>query len=153
MIELLLVEDHPEMARAVSRTLARGGIDCVVANSCSQALEVPGYFCCAVLDIDLGDGNGIELAETLIELGRIGAVVFHSGNCEPLREARARTLGELVAKSLGSTERVLSAVEVALSGADGALTAPPQSGVQEAREGRAHADAEQARQPPRVLRR
>ena len=107
MTQLLVVEDQPLVANAMRRALRAAGYDLTCASSCSGAMHHAGYFPCAIMDIELGDGDGIELAEKLISLGRLGAVVFHSGCCDPLRESRARSIGELVMKSQGSVDRVI----------------------------------------------
>ena len=110
MTQLLVVEDQPLVANALRRALRAAGYEPSCASSCTGAMHHAGYFPCAVMDIDLGDGDGIELAERLIGLGRLGGVVFHSGCCDPSRERRARALGELVVKSQGSVDRVVDAL-------------------------------------------
>ena len=69
-----------------------------------------GYFDFAVLDIDLPDGNGVALAEKLLEAERIESVIFFTAtrDCDLL--ARATRLGVVVDKTNGA-EPLLPAIQ------------------------------------------
>src|SRR3954454_12031117 len=62
---LLLVEDEATLARALGRLLNRVGYEVSIAASCSEAQSSTGTFSIGVFDIDLPDGDGIDLAEHL----------------------------------------------------------------------------------------
>lgn len=100
---LLVVEDDVAVARALSRTLARRGFAVAVARSCTAARSFNESFDFAVLDLDLPDGNGVDLASQLLDDGKIPSVVFFTGSRDPALLARARKLGSVVVKSSGTT--------------------------------------------------
>src|SRR5262245_66059152 len=111
-LQVLLVEDDPELARTVERSLAHYGHRTVIAGSVAAAEALSESFDCGILDIDLPDGNGVHLAETLLDRGQIGAAVFFSASSDAEIMARARELGSFVAKTAGMRE-----LERALAGA------------------------------------
>lgn len=65
---LLIVDDHPAFRRAARRTLSAGGFDVIgEADGVASARDIlatvrPGV---VLLDVNLGDGNGFEVAEWL----------------------------------------------------------------------------------------
>ena len=99
---LLVVEDDVTVARALSRTLARAGSSVATARSCSAALSLPQSFDFAILDLDLPDGNGVDLARALMTSSRVPGVLFFTSSTDPALLARARRMGSVVAKSLGT---------------------------------------------------
>ncbi len=103
-LRLLVVEDDVTVARALSRTLARRGFSVAIARSCTAARSLTQPFDFAVLDLDLPDGNGVDLAETLLESGRVPNVLFFTGTSNTALLARARRLGSVVTKSSGTSE-------------------------------------------------
>ncbi len=110
--QLLVVEDDPALARAIARALRAAGHEVVTARSRAEA-QAAGSFDVAVLDIDLGEESGLQLAKQLLASGRARAVVFHSGTRKPEEQARASELGVLVGKS-GDMTALLDAVTRAL---------------------------------------
>ncbi len=100
---LLVVEDDVTVARALSRTLARRGFSVATARSCTAARMLSQTFDFAVLDLDLPDGNGVDLARDLMEAGRVPSVIFFSSSCDLALLARARRLGAIVMKSAGTS--------------------------------------------------
>lgn len=89
----------------LARALRSRGFVVSVAHDCAQALAFEGEVDCAVLDIDLPDGNGLSLAKQL--LGRCtSAVVFFSGSADGEVRQRAAELGYFVPKSAGLQELV-----------------------------------------------
>jgi len=100
---LLVVEDDVTVARALSRTLARAGFSVAVARSCSAARSLAQTFDFAILDLDLPDGNGVDLARTLMTDSRVPSVVFFTGSTDTKLLARARCMGSVVMKSLGTS--------------------------------------------------
>ncbi len=101
---LLVVEDDVTLARALSRTLARRGFSVAVARSCTAARSLTQSFDLAILDLDLPDGNGVDLARQLLDSAKVPGVMFFTGSTDLALLARARRLGPLVMKSTGSEE-------------------------------------------------
>jgi DNA-binding response OmpR family regulator len=110
-LRVLLVEDDPELARTVERSLAHYGHRTSIAGTVAAAEALTDSFDCGILDIDLPDGNGVRLAEVLLERGQIGAAVFFSASSDAQVVADARELGIFVAKTAGmrELERALAA--------------------------------------------
>jgi DNA-binding response OmpR family regulator len=110
-LRVLLVEDDPELARTVERSLAHYGHRTSIAGSVAAAEALTDSFDCGILDIDLPDGNGVRLAEVLLDRGQIGAAVFFSASSDAQVLADARELGIFVAKTAGmrELERALAA--------------------------------------------
>src|SRR5215471_5485174 len=98
---LLLIEDEPTLARALVRLLRRTGFDVELASTCAEATRVLGTFSVGVFDIDLPDGDGIELAEHLRRTAIVRRVVFFSGTMVAEQRARANRVGPFVEKSKG----------------------------------------------------
>ena len=71
--------------RALGRRLTEAGLEVVMASSAAEALAVDAAGCaCAVLDVDLGDGNGLTVAEALIARnGALRVAFFTSGDAPP----------------------------------------------------------------------
>ena len=98
---LLVVEDEAPLARAISRFLSRMGYDVSLMGSCAEAQKAEGPFSLGVFDIDLPDGDGIELADCLRQKQVVRRVVFFSGSVDPDQRNRAITLGAFVEKADG----------------------------------------------------
>src|SRR3954466_12259138 len=103
-LRVLLVEDDPELARTVERSLAHYGHRTVIASSVGATEELTESFDCGILDIDLPDGSGVRLAESLLDGGQVGAVVFFSASTDNEVLAEARALGIFVSKTAGVRE-------------------------------------------------
>jgi len=110
---LLVVEDDPAVSRSLTRALRGAGYEVTAAASRAEA-RLDGSFDVAVLDIELGDGSGLELAHALLTSEQVGSVVFHSATPEPAVQKRARELGVLVQKS-GDLTGLLEAVARAIA--------------------------------------
>jgi len=113
MAHLLIVDDEPATSRSLGRVLRAAGHSVVIAGSCASARILEDHFDCAVLDIDLGDGSGIDLANELTARGSIARVVFYSGTMDDAVLERVMRTGPLVIKAepvarlLEEVERVL----------------------------------------------
>jgi len=129
-LRVVLVEDDPELARTVERVLTRYGHNTTVASSIAQAEALTGTFDCGILDIDLPDGNGVDLAVRMLDSGQIGAVVFYSASSDPDVIAQARELGPFVSKAAGTRELERALAEASscaarqVAGSEGATPAP-----------------------------
>ena len=110
MNELLLVEDDLLLARALQRALRARGIQVRHVARCATAEALRRVFVIGVFDIDLPDGDGVELARLLLARGIVRQVFFHTACAQPARLARARELGPVFMKSkhLGSLMDVLA---------------------------------------------
>ncbi len=106
---ILLVEDDPELCRAVARILRREGLEVTAAPSCSAATALTCSFDLGVFDIGLGDGDGVELAEQLLERGRVARAVFFTSAGRVEIHRRARRVGPVVQK-LDGAEALLQLV-------------------------------------------
>jgi CheY-like chemotaxis protein len=94
----LIVEDDPVVARSVARRLLREGYTVSLAGSCRAARAAGGGFQVAILDLDLPDGSGTDLADELLRLGAVRGVVFYTGSLDPGQRRRAALFGSLVDK-------------------------------------------------------
>ena len=119
---LLVVEDDVTVARALSRTLARRGYAVAICRSCSAARTLAQTFDFAVLDLDLPDGNGVDLARDLMAGGRVPSVLFFTGSSDSAMLARARRMGTVVMKAAGTGPVLASLASLASE-----HSAPPQS--------------------------
>lgn len=98
---ILVVEDDPAMARAIARVLEHRGMSVVVARSCKEAEAADGGFDAGVFDIDLPDGNGLDLARLLLATGAVAMATFHSGESSVEIRLEASELGSFCSKSQG----------------------------------------------------
>jgi len=121
---LLVVEDDVTVARALSRTLARAGFSVASARSCSAARSLAQSFDFAILDLDLPDGNGVDLARALMTAGKVPSVLFFTSCTDATLLARARRMGSVLMKSLGT-----SAILAWLAAVAADATDVPQSGT------------------------
>ncbi len=116
MSRILLVEDYPPLATVLGVALRRAGHCAMRLDRVAKALALKEGFAGAVLDIDLTDGSGVDLAERLIDEGRVDWVIFFTANRTPSVLERARTLGVLIDKAAG-VRPLLAAVESATAAA------------------------------------
>lgn len=105
MTRLLLVEDQQDVARTLARALTILGYRVQVVVNCEQARAFTEDVDCAVLDIDLPDGSGLDLARHLKSRG-ISRLVFYSGCADPETIDAAQALGVFVPKLAGVHELV-----------------------------------------------
>ena len=98
---VLLVEDDPTVARGLGRLLMARGLSVDVALSCAAARAMPGRYDLAILDIELPDGLGVDLAQALVLKSKICALMFYTGaTYQPLLR-RAAQLGPVIPKHAG----------------------------------------------------
>ena len=101
MARILVVDDYPPLAKVIAIGLRRNGHEVERAGSQRRALEVEGLLDAAVIDVDLPDGNGIDVAATLLAEQRVGLVIFFSATRDTEARQRALALGPFVDKSTG----------------------------------------------------
>lgn len=77
-MRILLVEDHPPLAEAVSDALHRAGFGVDLAASVAEARELAGLADHALVLLDLGlpDGDGLRLLPELRQGGRVPVIVL-----------------------------------------------------------------------------
>ena len=94
MPTVLLVDDSPVVRRVLTRRLEEAGFDvhAEAAAAAAGALD-PQPFACAVIDIELPDGSGCDLAATLLRRRpQLPVAFFTAGAAEDVLE-RARDRG------------------------------------------------------------
>ena len=97
--DLLLVEDDIFIARALERCLAQHGIRARHVSHCGAAALLNGPFALGIFDIDLPDGDGVELARELLDRGVVQRAVFYTGCANATQLWRAGSLGTVFRKS------------------------------------------------------
>ncbi len=134
-IPLLLVEDDDLVARAVTRALKISGYEVTRLACCAEAqpllIDTPlvssracptAPFLLGVFDINLGDGDGVNLAVRMLECGLVNHVVFFTATADPHSHERAARVGTLVSKTEGmsalfaSLAHALTRVQLTRSG-------------------------------------
>lgn len=99
MARLLVVEDYPPLATVIAIGLRRDGHEVERVGSVTRAESTTGAFELAVIDIELPDGSGVELAERLLAASRCRAVVFYTASRDRTHRAHAALFGPVVEKS------------------------------------------------------
>jgi len=102
------------MASMLSRSLRSEGHRVIRELTVAGALTHTVAFDLAVLDIDLPDGNGVDLAEALFAGRRAKSIVFFTATRERSLLERAVEYGRVVDKSLG-TQRLLECLETSIA--------------------------------------
>lgn len=92
------------MATVIAIALRRLGHEVVRSGSVQRALAAEGTFDCVVADIELPDGNGIDLAGSLAAEGRASVVVFFTATRDADARERALVHGTVIDKTLGVEE-------------------------------------------------
>lgn len=96
-LHVMLVDDEPAVLRAASGILELDGHSVSKYTGRTDALrafeESPSAFDLAILDQQLGDGSGIEIAEFMLERRPELAILLCSGNVTPQHRARCKVLG------------------------------------------------------------
>jgi ActR/RegA family two-component response regulator len=110
-IRALIVDDDPVVARSIARRLLREGYTVSIAQTCRAGRAAGAGFQSAVLDLDLPDGSGVDLADELLRLGAVRGVVFYSGSLDIAQRERAALFGTLIDKSR-DVEEVIQALEL-----------------------------------------
>ena len=97
-MRLLIVDDDVVQQELLKRAAARSGFEIVVAGSCGEAirhLETEGFEC-VMLDLELADGDGIEVCKAMVRTKYSGALIIISGT-----DSRRRSSARAYARSLG----------------------------------------------------
>ena len=92
---VFVVDDDPSMLRGVKRLLRAHGYDSVLFSSAADLHKHNDFdqALCVVLDINLGDGSGIEVNHRLKSSGVSLPVIFITGNDNPATRTAAMASG------------------------------------------------------------
>ena len=113
-LRVLVVDDDELVARAVARALRAKGHTVQAVHSAAEARALDHCFDAAVLDINLGDGSGIDLAAELLDACVVHSVTFFSGSTDPNERLRSADYGSFVQKTDGVDELVGALHEAAM---------------------------------------
>ena len=108
-MRILLLDDDLAVLRTSQRAIERMGHAVTAVSTCAEADAVQESLDLAVLDIELPDGSGVDVARRLLDQGRVRSVVFYSGT----GHANLAGLGRLVIKP--DVEGLRQAIDAALS--------------------------------------
>lgn len=108
---VLVIEDDPEVARALRRALRVVSLSCDIAGSAAEVREAVGVYELTIVDVNLPDGNGIDLYDELLAARRVASGIFFTATENERDRTRAAQFGKLISKSEG----VQAAVSVAVA--------------------------------------
>ncbi|HEY4011786.1 MAG TPA: response regulator [Polyangiaceae bacterium] len=99
MRTVLVVDDSPVVRRALGRRLGEQGFDVRLEESAdaARAVDVGGVLC-AVIDLEIGDDDGADLAAVLLARRPSLPVAFFTSDAPPARRARALARGPVFDK-------------------------------------------------------
>jgi CheY-like chemotaxis protein len=98
-LAVLVVDDSPVARLAVARRLRSEGFEVIEqASAATPKAAVIARAACALLDLDLGDADGRDLARSLVAQRAELPIAFFSASASPELLASARTLGPVFAK-------------------------------------------------------
>lgn len=107
MGRVFVADDSPLVRAAVVRRIKDTGRDVVEADSAAGASSVDSRgLACALLDLDLGDGWGTDVAERLRASVAELPIAFFTSEQGGERVERARTFGPIFAKPEGIDEAI-----------------------------------------------
>lgn len=116
---ILFVDDSAVARAATSRLLGDHGVEITVLASSEEALAVdPRCLSAALLDIELGDGLGTEVAERLRSLAPALPIAFLTAGSTDGQLDRAQRFGPVFAKPGGMAEAVAWIVQASRVDAD-----------------------------------
>jgi DNA-binding response OmpR family regulator len=99
MPTVLLVDDSPVVRTAVARRLVAEGFDVRQESSAAGGRDAdPGALACAVVDLELGDGDGSDVAAELVRKRAALPVAFFTAGASPSQLERARAQGAVFEK-------------------------------------------------------
>jgi DNA-binding response OmpR family regulator len=135
MVDVLVVIGDEHFATTLGRLLARSGAEVTLAHSAAEAWLLTGErdYSGAVIDLNLVDGDAVEVAERLLRTARVGSVVFcGTGPVTEAERTRAGQVGEVCTEL--SPRALMGAV------LDTVRTPPYCSGVMRVARGRGERD-------------
>jgi signal transduction histidine kinase/ActR/RegA family two-component response regulator len=117
---VLIVDDERQVRHALARVLERAGCRVAQADGVAEALALADRgFEVALIDVHLGSGSGVDLAQTLLERRpELAVAVMTGGATDPrLRQAVRAGLYRLLPKPF-ETDRLLGVLAALRQGAD-----------------------------------
>ena len=108
-MNVLIVEDHAAIARAIEKSLRAHGHAITIVNSAGSARATGSAFDVGVFDLSLPDGDGVDLAEELLASGVVAHILFFSGSIDDYAIERAQRTGRVLPKdqSFSDLHRVM----------------------------------------------
>ena len=96
---MIVVDDSALNRRAIRRHLLALGVEVREADTLAtgRSLDVTGAVC-AILDLDLGDGSGVDLVRVFRQKVRDFPIAFFSASASSELVAQARQLGPVFTK-------------------------------------------------------
>jgi len=121
---IVIIEDDDSLRIALARLLATRGHEVESFASAGQFLgrTVAGRPHCLLMDIDLGDRSGLELARHPSVTGLVCPVIFMSGN--EMHELQARALGCAFLHKPFEENELLHAISLAIGSTSGRRDRP-----------------------------
>jgi CheY-like chemotaxis protein len=99
MPTVLLVDDSPVVRRVLTQRLRAEGFDVVAEGTAAGARAVDlATLACAIIDIELPDGSGSDLADELLRQRASLPVAFYTAGASAAVMAQARAHGPVFAK-------------------------------------------------------
>ena len=106
-MNVLIVEDDPDIGSVLSRGLGGEGFDVTVVDTAAGALATAKEMnpCAILLDMILPDGSGLDICRSLRESGHTGPIIFLSAKDEVSDRADGLTAGadDYIVKPSSST--------------------------------------------------
>jgi len=99
MPTVLLVDDSPLVRRVLARRLAEEGFDVLEESLASAARRADtASLACAIVDLELADGDGPDLARALVADRASLPIAFFTAGAPSTVLERARALGPVFTK-------------------------------------------------------
>jgi CheY-like chemotaxis protein len=99
MRTVLVVDDSPVVRHALGRRLADQGLDVRLEEGVAAARDIdPAELLCAVIDLELGDDDGADLAAILLARRPSLPVAFFTADAPPRQRVRALACGPVFEK-------------------------------------------------------
>ena len=94
-MKVLVIEDEKQLVKDVTVALRHEGYVCEVAFSAAEATEkIAGYdYDCILLDLNLPDGNGLKILESVKAQGKSDGVIILTAKNSPEDKVRGLNLG------------------------------------------------------------
>ncbi len=109
---ILFVDDSPLAREIAERALGAQGLDVHALGSTSEAEAIdPSQLSAAILDLELGDGSGAELAERLRAIAPDLPIAFLTAAPSSLLVENAARFGPVFSKGNGVDDAMRWAVE------------------------------------------
>lgn len=101
MLRLLVVEDFQPLARALRRELRQAGYDVELAASFYEAKQCQGWYDGAIVDMELPDGTGLDVAAEVRACGHAEEILFFTACRDRQMLAAAAEMGRVIDKNAG----------------------------------------------------